>query len=713
MAGSPDARIAALRQEIRRHERLYYVDDNPEIDDAAFDRLMRELAELEAAYPLFAADDSPTRRVGGAPTTELVAVPHNRHVPLLSLDNAYSEEELRAFHGRVARLIGDDVTYAVEPKIDGLGVSLVYEQGKLTLGATRGDGTTGEEVTENLKTVRSIPLVVTPPAGMERFEVRGEVYMRRDVFDEVNRRRGDGGEKLFANPRNCAAGSLRQLDPTVTAGRRLDFLAYFLFVTDAAGRPTPTPPVAGHVDAMALLRRIGFPTGDVRRCEGIDEVTAMVADFADRRFALGYDIDGLVVKVDSYRRQEELGATSKFPRWAIAYKYPAQQATTVIRDIVVQVGKSGALTPVAELEPVEISGSVVSRATLHNEDNIRDKGVMIGDTVFIEKAGEIIPQVVKVVETKRTGAERPFVMPTRCPVCGAAATRPEGEAVTRCAGSACPAQLKELLRHFVSRNAMDIDHIGPAVIDQLLEKKLLHDAADLYTLQADHLAGLARLAEKSAANIVEAVAKSKEQPLSRLLHGLGVRFVGQRAAQIVAARFGDIDSLMAATARETDRRRQRDALIERAKGLRKKEERKEKTALQNEAAAISLIEDIHEVGPKVAESLVTWFAQEDNRTLIDKLKRAGVRMTEGNTVDEGEKPLAGKTFVLTGALGTMSRAEAREEVESRGGRVTGSVTKKTDYVVIGADPGSKADKARELNRPILDEAAFVKLLGET
>ncbi len=684
--------IDLLRAELIRHEKLYYAEDAPEVSDAEFDRMMRRLVELETERPDLITGDSPSRRVGGVVADHLPSVPHNRHIPMLSLDNAFSPDELRDFHERVVKGIGDGAPYVTEPKIDGLGVSLVYEKGAFVRGATRGDGVTGEEVTANLTTIRSIPLTVVPPAGMERFEVRGEVYMSRATFLAINEERSAADEPTFANPRNCAAGSLRQLDSSVAAKRKLAFMAYALVATDQAGRPVPIPGVSGHAGAMALLARFGFTTGALTRCDGIEAVIERVATFEREKERLGYDTDGLVIKVDEYRLQTELGATSKFPRWAIAYKYPAQQATTIIRDIVVQVGKSGALTPVALLDPVELSGSTVARATLHNEDEIRRKDIRIGDTVKIEKAGEIIPQVAEVMKEHRTGAETEFVMPTACPVCGAAVDRPEGEVVLRCSGAACPAQTRERIRHFVSRNAMDIDHVGPAVIDQLLATKLIGDVGDLYTLTADRLAGLERLAEKSAANIVAAIAASKERPLSRLLNGLGIRFVGQRGGQVLAAAYGSMDRLIeAATTDETTDGTQ--------------------GPLFTPTADLPRLIDVREVGEKVAASVRLFFAQPVNVTVIEKLRAAGVNFTEGDGATRSTT-LAGKTFVLTGTLPTLSRMEAKERIERAGGRVTSSVTKKTDYVVVGDDPGAKAEKAKELDRTIIDEPGLLELLGE-
>jgi len=664
--------IETLREEIRRHERLYYIENSPEISDAAFDALMRELIELERAHPELASPDSPSQRVGGAVADELRPVTHNPHAPMLSLDNAYDLGELAAFHERVAKNLGTQgVAYTVEPKIDGLGVSLVYEDGQLTQAATRGDGVTGEEVTANVKTIRTAPLRVAAKAGLARFEVRGEALLPRAAFERINAEREREGKPLFANPRNCAAGSLRLLDSAQVAARPLELIAYTLIVTGRDGRPTEHPGARSHHESVALMAALGFKTPEITVCQGIEEVRAAVERWGARRGALPYDIDGVVVKVDVFRQQQELGATSKYPRWAIAYKYPAQQATTVIRDIIVQVGRTGALTPVAVLDPVTVSGSTVSRATLHNEDEIRRKDIRIGDTVFIEKGGEVIPKVVSVVTAKRTGKEREFVMPARCPECGAAVARPEGEAVARCDGSACPAQRMERLLHFVSRGAMDIDHAGPAVIEQLLDKGLVRDMAGLYHLTEAPVAALERMGEKSAANLVSAIHKSKTRPLDRVLFGLGIRHVGARAAKLLAAAFGDVERLMAATREE--------------------------------------LEAIHEIGPAVAESVTRFFAEPANRALIEKLREAGLTLTAAKS--GGGTALAGTQFVLTGTLAGMSRVEAKARIESAGGRVTSAVTKKTGYVVVGADPGSKADKARELGVPMIGEEELRRLLG--
>lgn len=670
MADDITRKIEKLREEIRRHERLYYVENNPEISDARFDRLMRELAELESQHPHLVTPDSPTQRVGGEPAKELVSVSHNPNAPMLSLDNAYSFGELEEFHGRVVKNLGDEgFQCAVEPKIDGLGVSLIYENGVFVRGATRGDGVTGEDVTANLRTIHSIPLKVKPPGGLARFEARGEVFMSRETFERVNAQREADGQPAFANPRNCAAGSLRQLDPKVTASRGLDMLVYSFIPMGEDGRPVKA--VDSHHSAMNLLKELGFNVSQVTLCPTLDAVKGVIGDFERRRDALPFEIDGVVIKVDSYRLQDELGATSKFPRWAVAYKYPARQATTRIIDIQVQVGRTGALTPVAILEPVQISGSAVSRATLHNEDEIRRKDIRVGDYVFVEKGGEVIPKVVKVVESKRTGDEKMFQMPSTCPVCGSAVYRAEGEVAARCAGSSCPAQALERLRHFASRGAMDIEHVGPAIIEQLLGAGLVSDAGDLYSLTKDDLLKLERMAEKSASNVIEALEKSKTQSLDRLIFALGIRYVGQRAAKLLAQNHGDLRELMRASPEELTK--------------------------------------IHEIGPSVAESVKLFFEQTSNLRLVEKLEKAGVNM-KGLKRAGGLQPFAGKQFVLTGTLSGMTRVEAKARIETFGGRVTSVVSKKTDYVVEGADAGSKADKGRELGVKIIGEEEFEELL---
>ncbi len=672
MTDNAKNRLEKLKVEIRRHERLYYVEDNPEISDVEFDALMRELITLEKDNPSLATADSPAQRVGGAPASTLATVTHNINAPMLSLDNAYSDEELEKFHERVMKNLGDEnFEYAVEPKLDGLGASLIYENGVLVTGATRGDGVTGEDVTANVKTIKTVPLKVDAPKGMERFEVRGEVYMPRSAFERLNSEREAEGGNLFANPRNASAGSLRLLDSSITALRSLEMVVYTLIVTDSTGKSKLIPGADSHHTAMELLRALGFKTPDVEVVQNMAEVEKVIASYDKKRETLGYDIDGMVIKVDSFRQRNELGSTSKFPRWAIAFKYPAQQVTTKLLSIETQVGRTGAITPVANLTPVTVGGSKVSRATLHNEDEIKRKDIRAGDTVLIEKGGEVIPKVVKVITSKRTGSEKKFVMPQKCPACGADIFRPEGEAVARCSGSACPAQLKEKLKHFTARTAMDIDNVGPALIDQLLEKKLIHDPADLYYIGHQDVMRLERMADKSAKNVIDSIEKSKTQPLDKVLFAMGIRYVGARVAKVLAQNFADIDKLMTATP--------------------------------------DTLENIHEIGPRVAKSVSVFFSQKANRDLVEKLRHAGVNLKAGDM--KVSQTLAGKQFVLTGTLQTMTRLEAKTKIESQGARVTSAVTKKTDYLVEGADPGSKSKKAKELGVTILDEAAFLKMAG--
>jgi len=664
-------KLAHLRNEIRRHERLYYIHDSPEISDAQFDALMRELVEIEHEHPELVTSDSPSQRIGGEPTAEFATVIHNPNAPMLSLENSYSMDDLDKFHERVAKnLAGEQVEYATEQKIDGLGVSLVYSDGVFIQGSTRGDGVTGEDVTANLKTIHTLPLKVDQADGLDRFEVRGEVYMPREAFERINAKRSEDGLPLFANPRNCAAGSLRLLDSRITASRPLEILIYALIVTDNAGAPINHPRAKTHYDSVRLLDSLGFKTPDVRLCSGIEEVRDVIMEYEAKRSQLKYDIDGLVVKVNSFRQQAELGSTSKFPRWAIAYKYPAQQAVTKVVDIQAQVGRTGAITPVAILDPVEVSGSTVSRATLHNEDEITRKDIRIGDTVFVEKGGDVIPKVVKVVESKRTGRERIFQMPSNCPSCGARIYRPEGEAVARCVGIACGAQIREKLRHFTSRDAMDIDNFGPALIDQLVSSGLVRDFSDIYYLDASKLAGLERMAEKSAENVINAIESSKTRPLSRLVFALGIRHVGARAAALLARNFNSMDALM--------------------------------------NSRVEQIEKIHELGPSVAASVINFFSQESNRDIIGRLEKAGINMAERAT--PVKMALQGKQFVVTGTLKSMTRTQVKDRIESLGGRLTSTVTKKTDYVVVGAEPGSKAAKARELGITTIDEERLGKIL---
>jgi len=660
--------VEGLRQKIRHHEYLYYVLDEPEISDAQFDRLMHRLKELEAAYPELVTPDSPSQRVGGTPREGFETVRHRR--AMLSLDNAYSYQELREFERRVRQLAGRErIDYVAEHKFDGLSVSLQYEGGALARGVTRGDGTTGEDVTPNVKTIRSVPLRVNMAALNRRrvaaaFEVRGEVVMTRRAFEELNRQQEAQGGKRFANPRNAAAGSVRVLDPKITASRRLDFFAYQLLVD---GRV----PLRRHSDALETLRALHFRIPpEWKLCHSMDEVVRYCEGWEARRDKLPYEIDGIVVKVDDTALQEELGYTARAPRWAVAYKYPARQETTVVKDIIVQVGRTGALTPVALLEPVQVGGVTVSRSTLHNMDEVERLGVQIGDTVLIERAGEVIPHVVKVV--KPGAHRRPFRMPERCPECSSRIHKSPNEVAYRCVNSACPARLKESLLHFAGRHAMDIDGLGEKIVDQLVDKKVVRDVADLYRLDLETLANLERMAEKSAQNLLDQIAQSRKASLARLIYALGIRFVGERTAQLLAEHFGSLDGLA--------------------------------------AAGVEELTAVHEVGPTVAESIAEFFSEPANRKLVEKLRKAGLRFTEERKAPKSTR-LAGKTFVFTGELSRWTREQAGELVQSHGGKVSSSVSKKTDYVVVGSEPGSKYDKAKALGVAILDEAAFAKLVS--
>jgi len=657
-----------LREKLRYHEYRYYVLDDPEISDAAYDRMMNRLKELEAAHPELVTPDSPTVRVGGAPREGFSTVRHAR--PMLSLDNAFSYDALRDWDRRVREGSGQEkIEYVAEHKFDGLSISLQYEDGVLARGVTRGDGTTGEEVTPNVKTIRSIPLrvdAVTLKKVKLRadFEVRGEVMMTKKAFEALNREQERIGGKIFVNARNSAAGAVRVLDPSITAARRLDFFAYYLLVDGKV-------PFAKHSESLQALKQLRFrASDDWKLCAGIEAVIAYCEDWDTKREKLAYEIDGVVIKVNSIAIQNELGYTSRAPRWAIAYKYPARQETTVVNDIIVQVGRTGTLTPVAVLEPVQVGGVTVSRSTLHNMDEIERLGLQIGDTVLIERAGEVIPHVLKVVKEGKN--RRPFRMPKHCPECGSTIHHVEGEVAYRCVNAACPAKRKESILHFAGRHAMNIDGLGDKIVDQLVDKGLVKDVADLYALKEDEVAGLERMAEKSAQNLLEEIDASKKNSLARLIYALGIQFVGERTGQLLAEHFSSLEELAAA----------------------KEEE----------------LEEVPEVGPKVAASIVEFFSEPANRQLIKKLRKAGVHPTAEKRVVKSQK-LTGKSFVFTGGLANRSREEAGELVTQHGGKVSGSVSKKTDYVVVGTDPGSKFEKAKELSVTILTEAEFEKLLG--
>lgn len=656
-----------LRREIRHNEYLYYVLDAPEITDAEYDRMMVRLRELEARYPDSIPADSPTQRVGGRASSQFTEVRHLE--PLLSLGNVFSAEELRAFDERVRSGLpaGSKVEYVMEPKIDGLACSLIYENGKLVRAATRGDGVVGENVTANVRTIRSIPLTLKVPEGEavpELLDVRGEVYMPRQAFMRLNEQRAERGESEFANPRNAAAGSLRQLDPQVTASRSLSFFAYYLVGEGAQPK---------HSESLALLARYGFKVSEnYKVVENIDEAIKYIGDFNELRQGLSYDTDGAVIKVNDVYQQRILGATGKDPRWATAYKYPPEQAETTLEDIDWRVGRTGVLTPTAVLTPVKLSGSVISRATLHNEDFIRAKDIRIGDRVIINKAGEIIPEVLRVVVEKRTGDEKEVEIPNVCPECGWRVERQGEEAAIRCTNPHCPALGREGLIHFVSRDAMNIDGCGPSVINALLDAGLVRDAADLYSLRKDDLLKLERMGEKSADNLLAALAESKKNELDKLLFALGIRHVGAKVARILATEFGSMEKLQQAQPEE--------------------------------------LAQIRDIGDKIAESAVTWLNVPANIDLVERLAAAGLTMTFTPPASQEDNPFFGKTLVFTGTMPTLGRAEAKTMAQDVGAKVSGSVSKKTDYVIAGAEAGSKLEKAQQLGVTVIDEAEFLRML---
>lgn len=661
------AEAEKLRREIRHNEYLYYVLDAPEITDAEYDRMMVRLRELEARYPDSIPADSPTQRVGGRASSQFTEVRHLE--PLLSLGNVFSAEELRAFDERVRSGLpaGSKVEYVMEPKIDGLACSLIYENGKLVRAATRGDGVVGENVTANVRTIRSIPLTLKVPEGEavpELLDVRGEVYMPRQAFMRLNEQRAERGESEFANPRNAAAGSLRQLDPQVTASRSLSFFAYYLVGEGAQPK---------HSESLALLARYGFKVSEnYKVVENIDEAIKYIGDFNELRQGLSYDTDGAVIKVNDVYQQRILGATGKDPRWATAYKYPPEQAETTLEDIDWRVGRTGVLTPTAVLTPVKLSGSVISRATLHNEDFIRAKDIRIGDRVVINKAGEIIPEVLRVVVEKRTGDEKEVEIPSVCPECGWRVERQGEEAAIRCTNPHCPALGREGLIHFVSRDAMNIDGCGPSVINALLDAGLVRDAADLYSLRKDDLLKLERMGEKSADNLLAALAESKKNELDKLLFALGIRHVGAKVARILATEFGSMEKLQQAQPEE--------------------------------------LAQIRDIGDKIAESAVTWLNVPANIDLVERLAAAGLTMTFTPPASQEDNPFFGKTLVFTGTMPTLGRAEAKTMAQDVGAKVSGSVSKKTDYVIAGAEAGSKLEKAQQLGVTVIDEAEFLRLL---
>lgn len=661
------AEAEKLRREIRHNEYLYYVLDAPEITDAEYDRMMVRLRELEARYPDSIPADSPTQRVGGRASSQFTEVRHLE--PLLSLGNVFSAEELRTFDERVCSGLpaGSKVEYVMEPKIDGLACSLIYENGKLVRAATRGDGVVGENVTANVRTIRSIPLTLKVPEGEavpELLDVRGEVYMPRQAFMRLNEQRAERGESEFANPRNAAAGSLRQLDPQVTASRSLSFFAYYLVGEGAQPK---------HSESLALLARYGFKVSEnYKVVENIDEAIKYIGDFNELRQGLSYDTDGAVIKVNDVYQQRILGATGKDPRWATAYKYPPEQAETTLEDIDWRVGRTGVLTPTAVLTPVKLSGSVISRATLHNEDFIRAKDIRIGDRVVINKAGEIIPEVLRVVAEKRTGDEKEVEIPNVCPECGWRVERQGEEAAIRCTNPHCPALGREGLIHFVSRDAMNIEGCGPSVINALLDAGLVRDAADLYSLRKEDLLKLERMGEKSADNLLAALDESKKNELDKLLFALGIRHVGAKVARILATEFGSMEKLQQAQPEE--------------------------------------LAQIRDIGDKIAESAVTWLNVPANIDLVERLAAAGLTMTFTPPASQEDNTFFGKTLVFTGTMPTLGRAEAKTMAQDVGAKVSGSVSKKTDYVIAGAEAGSKLEKAQQLGVTVIDEAEFLRLL---
>jgi DNA ligase (NAD+) len=673
-----EKRIEDLRSLIRYHSRRYYQLDDPEITDADYDRLMRELLDLEDQFPDLVSPDSPTQRVGAAPLEKFSAIRHP--TPMLSLANAFSDADILDFQGRIKRLLGgrDDVRFVVEPKLDGVAVNLVYEKGSLATGATRGDGTVGEDVTQNLKTILTIPLLIAPSPGRkqdeaakntlpERMEVRGEVYIDIESFKTLNQRRLAAGEPAFANPRNAAAGSLRQLNPRETAKRPLNIFCYA--VGDIQGMSFQS-----HWEALQALSRWGFHINPhIRRAENIQDCIDYYHHMVGSRSTLPYEIDGIVIKVDDLTLQSGIGAVSRSPRWAIACKFPATQETTVIEDIVVQVGRTGVLTPVAVMRPVRIAGVIVSRATLHNQDEIDKKDIRIGDTVMVQRAGDVIPEVVKVVTLRRTGHEKIFTLPDTCPECGSKVVRLEGEAAHRCIGLACPARIKECIRHFASRGAMDIEGLGDRLVSRLVETGRIRDPSGLYDLTPEHLLDLERMAEKSARNLLKAIERSKNPPLEKFLFALGIRHVGERISRILAQTFKTIDRVMAATM---------DDLV-----------------------------GIRDIGQEVAGSIVKFFHEPANRSVIEKLKAAGVTPLDAETEQAQPLSLSGKSFVLTGTLNRMTRTEARRILESLGGNCSETVTKNTNFVIAGDSPGSKLRKAQDAGIAVLDEKGFLELIG--
>lgn len=657
--------IDRLREELRYHEYKYYVEDNPEISDSEYDEMMNRLIELEEEYPDFKSEDSPSARVGGTPIDAFEKVQHSQQ--MLSLDNAFNGEDLKDFDSRIERNLASEINYdyVVEHKIDGLALIIRYENGRLKLALTRGDGQVGENVTANVKTIAAIPLKLNKEIDIE---LRGEVYIPEDKFKELNEKRFDDDLEPFANPRNAAAGSIRQLDPKIAAERPLSFLAYDIINLETGDQ------IKTHLDELELLKKIGFKVGWYQQESSIEKIVEICGDWVEKEEELNYGIDGMVIKLNQLELREELGSTSKAPRWAIAYKFPAQQKTTFVKDIIISIGRTGALTPTAMLEPVEVDGSTVSRATLHNEDEIRRKDVRIGDKVLIQKAGDIIPEVVKVIKDVRTGDEKEFVMPEQCPACNSEVFKDPDEAVHRCLNVGCPAKLREKIIHFASRDAMNIDGLGPSIIDKLLEAELISDFGDLYYLKHEELIELERLGDKSAENLLEAIEKSKGRSFDRVIYALGIRHVGSRTASLITAEYSSIDEL--------------------------------------EEADIEDLSAINEVGEVIAESIVNFFASEENLEVVNKLAESGIKMSLEKNEDEIEEIFSGMNFVLTGSLEGYTRKEAKEIIENRGGRVTSAVSSKTDILVVGDNPGSKLEQARDNDVRVLDETEFNNLLKE-
>lgn len=664
-----DARVRALREQIDYHNYRYYVLDDPEIPDSEYDRLMRELQELEAAHPELVSPDSPTQRVGAQPLKEFAEVRHK--VPMLSLGNAFSDEEMGDFDERVRKLLNTgQIEYSAEPKLDGLAISLRYEQGRLVQAATRGDGHRGEDVTSNVRTIGAIPLRLRGQGWPEVLEVRGEIFMPKKGFAALNERARKKGEKTFANPRNAAAGSLRQLDSRITASRPLSFYAYGwgeLSVNKLGDR---------YSQAMSVIRDYGLPVSpELEVVQGLQGCLDYFSAMSEKRDSLDYEIDGVVFKVDDLDQQQQLGYVSRAPRWAIARKFPAQEALTVVKDVEFQVGRTGAVTPVARLEPVQVGGVIVSNATLHNMDEVQKKDVHIGDTVYVRRAGDVIPEIVRVLPERRPPDAKKVLLPKHCPVCGSDIIKPKGEAVARCTGGLfCPAQRKEAIKHFASRRAMDIEGLGDKLVEQLVDQELVHDPADLYNLTEKQLMSLERMGEKSAQNLLDALARSKETTLAHFLYALGIREVGEATSQTLARQFGSLDALEKATQEQ--------------------------------------LQETPDVGPVVAAHIAAFFRQPHNREVIEKLLAAGIHWPVVEAPAAVEQPLAGKTFVLTGSL-SRPRSEIKAELQELGAKVAGSVSKKTDYVVAGEAAGSKLARARELGVAILNEEQMNKLLAES